>query len=192
TIAVDLVAAQLVMSYWLPDIPGVVWSALFLVLMFLLNNISVKGFGEAEYWFAAIKVVTVLVFIAIGLLMLTGILQGHQAGVMENWFVADAPFAGGFAALIGVAMIVGFSFQGTELIGIAAGESADPSRNIPRAVKQIFWRILLFYILSILIIGLLIPYTDPQLLRNDVSDISISPFTLVFEKAGLLSAAAVM
>ncbi|MFC3339209.1 amino acid permease [Paracandidimonas soli] len=192
TIAVDLVAAQLVMNYWFPDIPGVLWSALFLLLMFLLNNISVKGFGEAEYWFAAIKVVTVLIFIATGLLMIAGILQGRHAGIMENWFIGDAPFAGGFAALIGVAMIVGFSFQGTELIGIAAGESQDPARNIPRAVKQIFWRILLFYIFSILIIGLLIPYTDPQLLGSEVTDISISPFTMVFEKAGLLSAAAVM
>jgi len=91
-----------------------------------------------------------------------------------------------------VAMIVGFSFQGTELIGIAAGESADPQKNIPRAVRQVFWRILLFYVFAILIISLIIPYTDPSLLRNDVKDISVSPFTLVFEHAGLLSAAAVM
>ncbi|HEB2711053.1 TPA: amino acid permease [Escherichia coli] len=122
TIAVDLVAAQLVMSWWFPDTPGWIWSALFL----------------------------------------------------------------------GVAMIVGFSFQGTELIGIAAGESEDPAKNIPRAVRQVFWRILLFYVFAILIISLIIPYTDPSLLRNDVKDISVSPFTLVFQHAGLLSAAAVM
>lgn len=192
TIAVDLVAAQLVMSYWLPDVPGLIWSALFLLLMFLLNSISVKGFGEAEYWFAAIKVVTVLVFIGTGLLMITGILQGGDHAGLENWTIGDAPFPGGFAAMVGVAMIVGFSFQGTELIGIAAGESEHPGRSIPRAIRQIFWRILLFYVFAILIIGLLIPYTDPQLLRNEVSDISVSPFTLVFQKAGLLSAAAVM
>lgn len=192
TIAVDLVAAQLVMSYWLPDVPGVMWSALFLLLMFLLNAISVKGFGEAEYWFAAIKVVTVLIFIGIGLLMISGILQGAQHEVLQNWTTGDAPFPGGFAAMIGVAMIVGFSFQGTELIGIAAGESENPRRNIPGAIRQIFWRILLFYVFAIFIIGSLIPYTDPQLLRNEVSDISVSPFTLVFEKAGLLSAAALM
>lgn len=192
TIAVDLVAAQLVMSYWLPDVPGVIWSALFLLIMFLLNSISVKNFGEAEYWFAAIKVTTVLIFIATGLLMIFGILQGGEHSGLENWTIGDAPFAGGFAAMVGVAMIVGFSFQGTELIGIAAGESHDPGRAIPRAIKQVFWRILLFYVFAILIIGLLIPYTDPHLLRNEVGDISVSPFTLVFEKAGLLSAAAVM
>lgn len=157
TIAVDLVASQLVMSYWFPDTPGWIWSALFLGIMFLLNWISVRGFGEAEYWFSLIKVATVIIFI-----------------------------------IVGVAMIVGFSFQGTELIGIAAGESEDPEKNIPRAVRQVFWRILLFYVFAILIISLIIPYTDPSLLRNDVKDISVSPFTLVFQHAGLLSAAAIM
>ncbi|MGA6273845.1 amino acid permease [Klebsiella pneumoniae] len=157
TIAVDLVASQLVMSYWFPDTPGWIWSALFLGIMFLLNWISVRGFGEAEYWFSLIKVATVIIFI-----------------------------------IVGVAMIVGFSFQGTELIGIAAGESENPEKNIPRAVRQVFWRILLFYVFAILIISLIIPYTDPSLLRNDVKDISVSPFTLVFQHAGLLSAAAIM
>ncbi|BAE74230.1 Lysine-specific permease [Sodalis glossinidius str. 'morsitans'] len=192
TIAVDLVASQLVMSYWFPDTPGWIWSALFLGIMFLLNVISVKGFGEAEYWFSLIKVVTVVVFIGVGVLMIVGILRGGEHAGWHNWTVGDAPFAGGFASMIGVAMIVGFSFQGTELIGIAAGESADPAKNIPRAVRQVFWRILLFYVLAILIISLIIPYTSPDLLRNDVKDIAVSPFTLVFRNAGLLSAAAVM
>ncbi|ACR68491.2 amino acid permease [Edwardsiella ictaluri] len=192
TIAVDLVAAQLVMGYWFPDMPGWIWSALFLCLIFLLNYISVKGFGEAEYWFSLIKVSTVIIFIAVGLMMIAGILKGGEGAGFHNWTIGDAPFAGGFASMIGVAMIVGFSFQGTELIGIAAGESKDPGKNIPMAVRQVFWRILLFYVFAILIISLLIPYTDPSLLRNDVKDISVSPFTLVFKNAGLLSAAAVM
>ncbi|MFC3395934.1 amino acid permease [Brenneria rubrifaciens] len=192
TIAVDLVAAQLVMGYWFPDVPGWVWSALFLALMFLLNAISVKGFGEAEYWFSLIKVTTVILFIAVGILMIAGILRGAENAGFQNWQIGDAPFAGGFSAMIGVAMIVGFSFQGTELIGVAAGESQAPAKNIPRAIRQVFWRILLFYIFAILIISLIIPYTDPNLLRNDVKDITVSPFTLVFQNAGLLSAAAIM
>lgn len=196
TIAVDLVAAQLVMAYWLPEVNGMWWSAAFLAIMVGLNAISVKGFGEAEYWFAAIKVTTVIVFIGLGLLMVLGIVRGGSPeglwGNLALWTEGDAPFAGGFSALIGVAMIVGFSFQGTELIGIAAGESENPAKNIPRAVRQVFWRILLFYVFAILVISLLIPYTDPQLLRNDVGDIAVSPFTLVFQRAGLLSAAAVM
>ena len=128
TVAVDLVAAQLVMAYWFPDIPGVYWSALFLAITFGLNALSARGFGEAEFWFALIKVVAVLAFVVMGVMMLLGIIRGGETGGLANWTVGDAPFAGGFAALIGVAMVVGFSFQGTELIGIAAGES-----RIPRA-----------------------------------------------------------
>ncbi|QET72381.1 amino acid permease [Bordetella bronchiseptica] len=192
TVAVDLVAAQLVMAYWFPEVPGVLWSAAFLALIVGLNALSARGFGEAEFWFALIKVIAVLAFIAMGVLMLLGIIRGGEHGGLAYWTLDDAPFAGGFAALIGVAMVVGFSFQGTELIGIAAGESKDPARNLPRAVRQVFWRILLFYVLAIAVIGLLIPYTDPQLLRNEVSDVSVSPFALIFERAGLLAAASIM
>ncbi|RBH46085.1 gamma-aminobutyrate permease, partial [Pseudomonas sp. MWU13-2860] len=104
----------------------------------------------------------------------------------------DGAFIGGLAAFVGVAMVVGFSFQGTELIGVAAGESANPGRTIPRAVRQIFWRILMFYMLSILIIGLILPHNDPSLLKNDMKDVGASPFTLVFNRAGLAFAASLM
>lgn len=192
TVAVDLVAAQLVMQYWFPGVNTVAWSALFLAIIFALNYISVRGFGESEYWFALIKVVTVIVFIVVGVAMIFGILHGGEQAGWHNWTIGDAPFSGGVGAMIGVAMIVGFSFQGTELIGIAAGESQDPKRNIPIAVRQVFWRILLFYILAILVISLIIPYSDPSLLRNDVTDVGVSPFTLVFKRAGLAFAAGVM
>jgi len=191
TIAVDLVAAQLVMQYWLPDVPSWIWSAIFLAILFSINVISTKNFGEMEFWFSLIKVITVVLFIVVGLLMIVGLLKG-AGHVHENWTSNGAPFAGGFASLIGVAMIVGFSFQGTELIGIAAGESENPQKNIPKAAKQIFWRILLFYVFAILVIGSIIPYTDSRLLNEDLQHISISPFTLIFENAGMLSAAAVM
>ncbi len=194
TIAVELAAAQLVMQYWFPDTPGVLWSAAFLAIMFALNAISVRGFGEAEYWCALIKVITVVAFIIIGTLMIFGIMRGDfsHANGLANLTMGDAPFVGGLPAMIGVAMIAGFSFQGTELIGVAAGESADPARTIPRAVRQVFWRILLFYVLAILIIGILIPYNDPSLLKSDVETVGVSPFTLVFRHAGLAFAAGVM
>src|SRR5699024_1604495 len=196
TVAVDLVAAQLVMGYWFPEVSGWIWSAIFLGLIFLINYVSVKGFGEAEYWFSLIKVATVIIFIITGTLMIFGILSGGEALEQSkgwgNWAIGDAPFVGGLPAMIGVAMYVGFSFQGTELIGIAAGESENPGKNIPSAVRKVFWRILLFYILAILIISLIIPYNSERLLSNSISDISVSPFTLVFENAGLAFAAALM
>jgi lysine-specific permease len=192
TVAVDLTTLQIIMRYWFPAVPGFWWAALFLAVIFLLNYISVRGFGEGEYWFALIKVITVIFFIAVGVLMIVGIMHGGEQAGWHNLTTGDAPFVGGMPALIGVAIVVGFSFQGTELIGIAAGESENPRKNIPRAVKQVFWRILLFYVLSIFIIGLLIPYTDPNLLSSSEENIAVSPFALVFQRAGLAFAAAVL
>ncbi|HCF4834831.1 TPA: amino acid permease, partial [Pseudomonas aeruginosa] len=192
TIAAELVAAQLVMSFWFPEVPGIYWSAIFLGIMFGLNVISARGFGESEFWFALIKVVTVVIFIGVGLATIFGIMHGVESPGFSNFTMGDAPFVGGFQAMVGVAMIAGFSFQGTELIGIAAGESENPRKNIPIAIRQVFWRILMFYILAIFVIGMLIPYTDPNLLKNDASDISVSPFTLLFERAGFAAAAGVM
>ncbi len=121
-------------------------------------------------------------------MMIFGIMGGETVG-FKNFTVADAPFNGGIMAIIGVFMAVGFSFQGTELLGVAVGETSDPERNIPKAIRSIFWRILLFYILAILVIGLLIPYTTESLAASDVT---VSPFTLIFEKAGVAFAASVM
>ena len=191
-VAVDLVASQLVMAYWFPNVPGLVWSALFMMIMVALNAFSAKGFGEAEYWFSLIKVVAVVGFLITGVAILVGIIHtGYMPG-FDNWTIGEAPFVGNFATMVGVAMIVAYSFQGTELVAVAAGESENPQENVPRAIRQVFWRILLFYVLAIIVIGFLVPYTDPQLLRTDVADIAVSPFTLVFQHAGLLSAATVM
>lgn len=191
-IVVDLVVVQLVMSWWFSDISGWIWSALFFGVIFLLNYILVRGFGEAEYWFLLIKVTIVIVFIIVGVLMIIGIFKGAQFAGWSNWIIGEASFVGGFAAMIGVVMIVGFFFQGIELIGIVVGEFEDSAKNILRAVRQVFWRILLFYVFAILIISLIISYIDSSLLRNDVKDISVSSFILVFQYAGLFFAAAVM
>ncbi|KAI8097881.1 amino acid permease/ SLC12A domain-containing protein [Gilbertella persicaria] len=187
TVAVELTAGSMVMAYWAPWVPGYVWSICFLVIILALNLFSVKGYGEAEYWFALIKVLTVIVFIILGILVDTAVLGGVYYGV--------STFNYGGVQGLGVLttfLTAGFSFQGTELIGVAAGESENPRKNVPRAIKQVFWRIILFYILSILMIGLIIPYDDPSLLRSDVSDISVSPFTLVFVRAGIPPAAHLM
>jgi len=192
TIAAELTAATLIMKFWFPDSSSFLWSALFLALMTALNMLSVKGYGESEFWFALIKVITVVIFIAIGLLMIVGIWSagGQQnATGFQNWRIGDAPFHGGFLAALSVFMAAGFSFQGTELVGVAAGESENPRENVPKAIRTVFWRILLFYLLAILVIGLLIPYTNEGL---SSSEIMMSPFTIVFEKAGLSMAASVM
>ncbi len=191
TIAAELAAATVLIKYWFPDSSSMLWSLLFLVLIFALNVLSVKGYGESEYWFAIIKVATVIIFLAVGVLMIFGIMGGEAVG-FSNFTIGDAPIHGGFFAVLGVFMAAGFSFQGTELIGVAAGESENPRENVPRAIRQVFWRILIFYILAITVISLIIPYTHPNLLKGDLENIGVSPFTLVFEKAGLAIAASVM
>ncbi|MDO5289603.1 MAG: amino acid permease [Pseudomonadota bacterium] len=199
TVAADVAMAAVVVSYWAPLrelMPTWGWSLLFLAIILALNTASVRVYGETEYWMSLIKVVTVVVFLGIGVLTIFGIMGGAYLG-LANFTVGDAPFLGGtlggqFLTTLGVFLVAGFSFQGTELIGITAGESEDPQKNIPRAIRQVFWRILIFYILAIAVIGLIIPYTSPELLGADVDEVAKSPFTLVFERAGLAFGAAVM
>ncbi|HAC3175142.1 TPA_asm: amino acid permease [Listeria innocua] len=191
TLAVDISTAAIIVQFWLPNTPAWLWSAIFLLLIFGLNALSVKAYGESEYWFSIIKVATVIIFLIVGVLTIVGILGGEVIG-FSNFTAGEAPFKGGFFAILGTFLIAGFSFQGTEMVGIAAGESATPEKSVPKAIKQVFWRILLFYIFAIFIIGMIIPYTNPNLLSAEATDVAISPFTLVFEKAGLAFAASVM
>ena len=189
TIAAELAAVVLIMKFWFPDTPSFIWSAIALITMFLINYMSVKGFGEAEFWFAMIKVVTVVIFLITGVLIILGIMGGKDPIGFSNFTMGEGPFNGGFFAILGVFMAAGFSFQGTELLGVTAGESEDPEKNIPKAIRSVFWRIILFYILAIFVIGMIIPFTDSRLLSEDVA---VSPFTLVFERAGLAFAASIM
>lgn len=190
-VAAEVVAAAIVVKYWLPSVPGWIWSAGFLALLIFLNALSARAYGESEFWFASVKVVAIIVFIVIGVLMIFGIMGGNSPG-FSNWTTGDAPFVDGAGGVFAVFLIAGFSFQGTELVGTAAGEAADPEKTVPRAARTIFWRIVLFYIGAIVVIGFLIPYTDPDLLRADINNVAVSPFTLVFERAGVAGAAALM
>ncbi|MBI6875296.1 amino acid permease [Clostridium aciditolerans] len=197
TVAAELAASALIMKFWFPNIPGLYWSILFLAILFTLNVLSARSFGEAEYWFAGIKVATVIIFLVVGVLMIFGILGGTAPG-FSNWVVSDGkgntgPFIGGAAAICIAFFTAGFSFQGTELVGIATGESENPEVNVPKAIKNVFWRILLFYIGAIIVIGFLIPWTEPNLLKSGaIQDVAISPFTLVFQKTGIAFAASLM
>nr|WP_127849110.1 amino acid permease [Lacticaseibacillus hulanensis] len=192
TLAVDVATTAILMHFWLPAVPGWIFSLGFLVLIFAINIISVKAFGETEYWLSMIKVITVIVFLIVGVLTIFGILGGGPAIGLRNYTLGDAPFHNGWPAALSVFVVAGFSFQGTELIGITAGESATPEKSIPKAIKQVFWRILLFYILAIAVIAAIIPFTSPNLLGSGASDVAISPFTLVFKRTGLAGAASVM
>lgn len=191
--SVDVITAAKVLSYWevFGQIPSIVWCFIFLAILFLINVFSVKSFGEAEYWFSFIKVATIIIFLIMGLLMIFGIIGDEGAVGLKNFTVGDAPFHNGITGLLGVLVVAGFSFGGTEVVAVTAGESDNPKESMPKAIRQVFWRILLFYIGSIFIIACLIPYTDPHLLNKN-SDVAMSPFTIIFDKVGILFAASIM
>jgi lysine-specific permease len=185
TIATEMAAASIIMQFWFPNSAALIWCSTFIVLVVGFNIFSAKIFAEVEYWLSFIKVSVILLFIVAGMAMVMGVTQYEPVG-FKNWTIGDAPFHGGALAMLSAFMIAGFSFQGTEVIGIAAGESENPRTTIPKAIKQIFWRILLFFVLSLFIMTLLIPYTSTQL---SGSDVFTSPFTLVFKEIGISMAA---
>ncbi|MEJ6399666.1 amino acid permease [Nicoliella lavandulae] len=192
TVAVDISTAALVMKFWMPNFPSWIVSGVVLLLIFLINAASVGAFGEIEFWLSLIKVATIIIFLIVGVLTIVGIMGGGTAVGLSNFTYKQAPFVGGIPAILSVFVVAGFSFQGTELVGITAGESDDPKHSVPKAISEVFWRIILFYILAIFVIAALIPYTDPNLLGSSTTNVAISPFALVFKRAGLAAAAGVM
>jgi lysine-specific permease len=190
--AVDISTAALLMQYWFPHSPGWVWSLGVLVVIFILNSFDVSAFGEAEFWLSLIKVATIVIFLVTGFAMIFGIMTKGPAVGLRNFTYKNGPFVGGIPGIMGVFLISGYSFQGTEVVGVTAGESEDPGHAVPKAIGQVFWRILLFYVLSIFVIAALIPYTNPNLLTDSSTNVAMSPFTLVFKRAGLAGAASLM
>ncbi|PVU91687.1 hypothetical protein BB561_004259 [Smittium simulii] len=187
----DLVAAGIVMQYWLPNINPIIWSIIVFVMVIIFNLFGSKVYGESEFWLSIIKVVAIVVFIVIGILVASGIIGGVKYG-FTNWGYRDGPFVGGFRGFLSVYLYAGFSFNGTEIVGITSGESENPSRDIPRAIRSIFWRILLFYVITILLIGMIIPYDNPNLLNTGVANIAVSPLVLVLKLAGIKAAPDIM
>lgn len=192
TVAVELSTVGIVMNFWFPHVPSWLFSLLAFVIIFTINYFSVRAYGEAEFWLALLKVAAVVIFVIVGIAVICGLIGDHHALGFQNFTYKKAPFVNGVPGIISAFVVSGFSFQGTEMVGIAAGESADPKHSVPRAIHATFWRILLFYVLTIFVIACVLPYTNKNLLSSDVQDIVTSPFTLIFQYAGLRYAAGIM
>ncbi|KZT43418.1 hypothetical protein SISSUDRAFT_978607 [Sistotremastrum suecicum HHB10207 ss-3] len=180
SVASDLTAAQLVLAYW-TDWNLWLVSLLFLLFLLAVNSFHVKAYGELEYWLSFLKVATIVLFIILGIVVNAGANVEHRYIGTSNWRIPGAPFVGGFGGFARVFVTASFAYGGTESLGITAGETKNPSKNMPRVVKFVFFRILLFYILSILIVGLNVPYDYPNLSNRSTTT---SPFTIVFALAG--------
>lgn len=174
-IAVEVLAATQIMSYWFPHLNPFLLTMTFFSLIVAANLFMVKVYGEIEYGLSFIKVAAILIFIVLGCFTL---FSTPHFGT-SNWKIGDAPFHHGISGFVAVFLFVGLSFQGSELVGVASEETKNPEVIIPKSIKMIFWRLSLFYVISILIITLLIPYNDPKLISQ--SNVLTSPFTLVFQ-----------
>lgn len=192
TVPVEATTIGIVMNFWLPQVPSWIFGLITFFLIFFINFISVRSYGETEFWLAMVKIVSVILFLIVGVAVILGIMGGHQAIGLKNFTYKKAPFVNGFGGILSVFVVAGFSFQGTEMVGIAAGESNNPEKSIPKAIHSTFWRIIIFYILTIFIIACILPYTNKNLLNANVQDIVTSPFTLIFKRVGLAAAASVM
>ncbi|KAF8135593.1 amino acid permease/ SLC12A domain-containing protein [Boletus edulis] len=195
SVASDLTAAQLVLQYWTTMHPWA-FSLFAWVVLVYINALHVRAYGELEYWLAFLKVVTIVLFIILGVLVNVGVNTHHTYIGAHNWHIPGAPFVNGFPGFARVFVTASFAcmsllpgFGGTESLGITAGETRNPSRNMPKVVKFVFWRILLFYILSVLLIGLNVPWDYPNLSNESTTT---SPFTIVFKLAGSTIAASSM
>jgi amino acid transporter len=162
-----------------------VWITIFLILLLIINLFGVRGYGEIEFFMSIIKVIAVIGFIILGIVLAAGGGPNHQYLGGTYWHNPGA-FSHGFQGVCSVFVTAAFAFSGTELVGLAAAETANPRKTIPRATKQVFWRITLFYIVSLTLIGCLVPYTNSRLLNGASSyDASASPFVIAIEDAGI-------
>ncbi len=185
TCMAEITAVGVYVHYWLPDVPQWIPALLALICMTGVNLIAVKLYGEFEFWFALIKVITILAMIVVGLgMILFGIGNGGIAiGISRLWT------EGGFfpKGLEGVALslvMVMFAYLGIELVGITAGEAKNPEKTLPSAIDKVFWRILIFYVGALFVIMSLYPW-------DKIGTIG-SPFVLTFEKLGIPAAAGII
>lgn len=135
-----------------------IWALAVTVALTVTNLISVGNYGEFEFWFALIKVVAIVAFIAIGVLAILGLIPGSEVSGVRHLWEPDGFMPNGFGAVIAGMLVTMFSFMGTEIVTIAAAESPNPERGITKAVNSVIWRISLFYIGSIFVVVALMPY----------------------------------
>jgi GABA permease len=164
-LAVEATAGAKILESWIPAVPQWGWALIVMVVLTATNLVSVGSYGEFEFWFAGIKVVAIGAFIVIGALAIFGVLPGvhsDQAG-LDNLTGHGGFLPNGPGAILTGVLLVVFSFMGSEIATLAAGESEDPRRAVTKSTNSIIWRIAVFYLGSILVIVSLLPWNDPSI-----------------------------
>lgn len=191
-VAAEASAGAILLDYWDTPVPAAVWITIILLVCLFLNIIAVEVFGEAEFWFASIKLITILGLIIVGVVIMAGGGPNHDAvgfrywnnpGSFKEYLTPGA--AGRFLAYWTAFVRAGFSFiTSPELIGTAAGETVAPRRNIPKAARRFLWRLAIFYGVSSLIIGAIVSSDDDRLLSAE-SNANASPWVIGIQDAGI-------
>jgi GABA permease len=167
-LAVEATAGAVILEGWVPAVPQWAWALIVMSVLTVANLASVGSFGEFEFWFAGIKVVAIGGFIIIGGLAIFGVLPGsdHAATGFGNLtehggFLPEGPGA----ILTGILLVV-FSFMGSEIVTLAAGEAPDAQRAVAKATRSVIWRVGVFYVGSILVVVSLLPWNDPSIAKH--------------------------
>ena len=183
SVGTSLTGAGLAMQYWFPNVDVWIWCLFYCLLILAMNVFTTKFFAEGEFIFSLIKVVTIQVFIIAGGLAVFGVIplsDGSPAPYFSN-LTEGGLFPKGLLPLLTTMIAVNFAFSGTELIGVAAGETQNPEKVIPMAVRTTVVRLVLFFIGTIVILAALLPMEEASILK--------SPFVTVFERIGIPYAA---
>lgn len=193
TIPTEISAASLVIDYWPggANVNPAAWITIFFVVIVSFNFIGVRAFGEAEFWFSVVKIITILGLILLGIIITAGGVPSQDPIGFRYWR-NPGPFQqqngipgslGRFLSFWTVFVQAAFSFQGTEIVALTAGEAENPRRNVPRAIRKVFVRICLFYILGVFVIGLCVSPDNEQLLTG--TGTAASPWVIAIENAGI-------
>ncbi|MFI1863773.1 amino acid permease [Streptomyces jumonjinensis] len=167
-LAVEATAGAVILEGWIPAVPQWAWALIVMVVLTATNLASVGAYGEFEFWFAGIKVVAIGVFIAIGLLAVFGLLPGSDNPGSGLAHLTDSGgfFPEGYGAILTGVLMVVFSFMGSEIVTLAAGESADPQRAVSKATNSVIWRIAVFYLGSVFVVLTLLPWDDKSITED--------------------------
>lgn len=176
----EIIAAAMTVEYWDTSVSPVVWVAIFYGIIALINLVGVRGFGEAEFVFSLIKVITIVGFIILCIVLICGGGPKKEFVGAKYWH-DPGPLANGFKGVAGVLVIASYSLGGTEMACLASGET-DP-KELPSAIKQVFWRIVFFFLVSLTLVGFLVPYTNQNLMGG--SSVDNSPFVIAIRLHGI-------
>lgn len=182
----EFLGAGLLMGRWFPNVPTWLFASAFAIIIFAINALSVRSFAEAETLFSSIKVIAIIIFIILGLGAIFGVIsyKGQEHPILFSNLTKNGLFPKGIPALISIMLAVNYAFSGTELIGIAAGETDNPQVAVPKAIKTTIGRLILFFVLTIFVLASLLPI--------DQAGVTTAPFVDVFDNIGLPYAADIM